>query len=279
MDNKRVCYVEIETNDNGTKQLKKLDGLAIKGTVHRKMGSTESDANISIANLTNSDVQYLTTYMSAWVKPQVKKMIRVYAGYFQTGYGRIFEGDITEAIPSDLPDTWLNIKAKALNYAKRIPVSFGVQNSTVKETAQGIAQELNLSFDWQATSQKNIGIFDYNGSKGDLVKQYNKLDEVVMYEDNGALKVVDKTAKRDNKNPVKVVSKDSGMIGLPELDEVGVKVKFLIDPSVAIGDWIQVKSVKLPIANGYYQVIEMNYDFASREQQFYCTATGKREGV
>ena len=279
MRNNRVCFVEVETNDNGNKQLKRLQGLAIKGRVSRKMSSVESEATVSVANLTKSDIEYLTTFTSPYVKPQTKKLIRIYAGYSQTGWGKIFEGDITEALPSDLPDTWLNIKAKSLYYLRRAPVSYSTANTTMKDSAQSIAQELNLSFDWQATTNKNLDIFNFNGSKAELIKEYNRLGDVVMFEDNGKLKVIDKNAKRDDSKPVKVVSIDSGMIGIPEPDKVGVRVKYLLDASTNPGDWIQVKSVKLPVINGYYQIYELTYDFATREQQFYCEVLGKAAGV
>lgn len=279
MRNNRVCFVEVETNDNGKKQLKRLDGLAIKGQASRKMGSTEAEANVSIANLAQSDIEYLTTFMSPYVKPQTKKLIRIFAGYSLTGWGKIFEGDIVEALPSDLPDTWLNIKAKSLYYARRAPISYGIANSDMQKCGQSIAQELNLSFDWQASTNKNLGIFNFNGSKAELIKEYNRLGDVVMYEDNGVLRVIDKNSKRSNQKPVKLISIDSGMVGIPEPDKLGVRVKCLLDASVSCGDWVQVKSLKLPTINGYYQVYELAFDFATREQQFYCNILGKASGV
>lgn len=279
MKNRRVCFVEVETNDNGTKQLKRLDCLAIKGQVTRKMSSTEAEASLSIANLTKSDVEYLSTYTSPYVKPQTKKLIRIFAGYTQTGWGKIFEGDITEAMASDLPDTWTNIKAKSLYYQRRAPITYGTSNTNAKETAESISKELNLTFDWQATSNKKLDLFYHNGSKAELIKEYNRLGDVTMFEDNGKLKVINKNAKRSDSRPVKLISMRSGMIGLPEPDEVGVKCKCLLDASINPGDWFQLESVKLPTLNGYYQVYELTFDFATREQQFYCNILGKASGV
>ena len=279
MQNKRVCFVEIETNDNGQKQLKRLDGLAIKGRVNRKMGSSESEATVSIANLAKSDIEYLTTVTSPYVKTQTKKMINIYAGYSQTGGGRIFTGDIYDGLASDLPDTWLNIKAKSLYYEKRAPITYGTSSTTMKETAESISQQLNLSFDWQATHNQNLANFQFTGSKAELIKRYNSLGDVVMFEDNGIIRVLDKAAKRTNQKPVKLISAQSGMIGVPEPDETGVKVKCLLDPSLNCGDWVQIKSLKLPIINGYYQVYELSFDFATREQPFYCDISAKAGGV
>ena len=282
MDNKRVLFVEIETinPENKKRMLKQIEGLAIKGKVSRKGGSTQAEAQISIANLPQEDIEFLTTYTSPYMKPKTKKLIRIYAGSTQTGWGQIFSGDIEEAIPNDIPDTWFNIKAKSLFYANRTPLSFGVTNITAKDLAQSISKELNLNFDWQATSQKSFDQFQHTGSKTGLIKQFNKLDDVTMYEDNGVLHVVDKvTNKPTNDKGVKLITKDTGMIGIPEPDQYGVKVKCLLDASLNISKWIKVESVKLPTINGYYQIFDLDFDFANREQSFYCNIYAKTNGV
>ena len=282
MDNKRVLFVEIETinPENKKRMLKRIDGLAIKGKVSRKGGSTQAEAQVSIANLPQEDIEFLTTYSSPYMKPTTKKLIRVFAGYSKTGWGQIFSGDIEEAIPADMPDTWLNIKAKSLYYSNRTPLSFGVSNISSKDLAQSIAKELGLNFEWQATSQKTFDQFQHTGSQTGLIKQYNKLDDVTMYEDNGVLRVVDKIVNRPTSDKgVKLISKDSGMIGLPEPDQYGVKVKCLLDPSLNLSKWVKVESVKLPTINGYYQVYDLDFDFANREQNFYCNIYAKTSGV
>lgn len=278
MQNKRVCFVEIETFDNGKKELKRLDGLAIKGRVSRQAGSTTATAKISIANLTQSDLTYLTTYTSPYVKPKTKKMINIYAGYENTGWGRIFSGDIITAIPDGKPDTWLNIDAKSLYYQNRIPLSYGVSNITTKELGQSISETLNLDFEWQATSQKTIDLFNFAGSKAQLIKEFNKLDNIKMFEDNGKLKVVDNIVKRPE-NTAKIISKDTGMIGIPQPDQFGVKVRTLLDPSLFCGDWFNLQSVILPGLNGFYWIYNLDFIFASRETEFYSEIYGKAQGV
>lgn len=282
MNNKRVLFVEVESINpaNKKKMLKRIDGLAIKGKVSRKGGSTQAEAQISIANLPQEDIEYLTTFVSPYMRPKTKKLIRVFAGYEKTGWGQIFSGDIEEAIPQDMPDTWLNIKAKSLYYANRTPLSFGVNNISSKELAQSISKELGLNFEWQATSQKNFDSFYHTGSQAGLISQYNKLDDVTMYEDNGVLRVVDKINKKPTSDKgVKLISKDTGMIGLPEPDQYGVKLKCLLDASLNLSKWIKLQSVKLPTLNGFYQVYDLDFDFANREQNFYCNIYAKTSGV
>lgn len=279
MRNKRVCYVEVETvNEKGEKQLKKLDGLAIKGRVSRKAGTVQAQATLQIANLNRETIEYLTTYSSPYFNPKTKKKINIYAGYEETGWGRIFSGDITEAIPKELPDIWLHIKAKSLYYQQRVPLSYSTNNITSKELAESIANQLDLSFDWQATSQKKIDIFDHIGSKAELIKEYNKLEDVVMYEDNGVLRVFDKKQIPDNKS-VKIISAQTGLIGEVEPDQYGIKFKCLLDASMRCGGWVKTESVKLPGTNGIYSIYTLDFDFASREQQFYCNVYAKSSKV
>lgn len=278
MQNERVLYIEIETIDNGKKQLKRLDGLSIRAKVSRKRGSLLSEGNISIANLKSSDIEYLTTYTSPYINPSKRKKLNIYAGYSQTGYGRIFTGDIYKALPSDLPDTWLNIEAKSLYYQNRIPISYSVENMSMKENAQSIANNLGLQLDWQATTQKNIEVFNFTGSLKGLINKFNKTGDVVMFEDNGKLKVQDKIQKPSSKK-IKLVSEETGLIGLPEPDQFGVKFKCLCDVSVSCGDWISLKSKRLASINGNYQVYTLDFDVTSREQAFYSIIYAKRYGI
>ncbi len=275
MDNQRVCYIEVQT---GSTVMKRLNGLAIKGRVSRKMGSLFSQARISVANLSADDVEFLTTYTSPYINVNTLKKINIYAGYENTGYGRIFTGDIYKALPNGMPDTWLNIEAKSLYYNQRTPLSYGVANVTTSTIAQSIANQLDLTLDWEATEDKTVDSFSFAGSEAELIKEFNQLTDALAYEDNGLLKVVDKVAKTTGRS-VKLISKDTGMIGLPEPDQFGIRVRCLLDPSLYCGDWIKVESVKIPSINGYYQIYTLDFDFASRETAFYCDIYARRTGV
>ena len=48
---------------------------------------------------------------------------------------------------------------------------------------------------------------------------------------------------------------------------------------MALGDWFKLESERLPIVNGFYQVYEMTYDFATREPQYYIEIYGKNKRV
>ena len=279
---KRICYVQIQT-PSGDKEIKEI---ALKGRVTRKMSETGSDAEISIANLSREDVEYLTTYTSPYVDQSKKKRINIYAGYESTGVGMIFSGDIYSALPNGLPDTWLSIKAKTEYYNQQNIVTLSQGRMSTKSIASIIANQLGCEFVWRSKSKKFIDSFNFSGAKAKLVNRLNEIDNCYAYIDNNILYCVDKDEEPPEENSniktkgtIKLINADSGLIGLPEPDEFGVKIKVLLDPSVALGDWFKLESQRLPIVNGFYQVYEMTYDFATRETQFYLEIFGKNKRV
>lgn len=281
---KRICYVQIQTPSGD----KEIHNISIRGRITRKMSETGSTAKISIANLSREDVEYLTTYTSPYVDQSKKKRINVFAGYKSTGVGMIFSGDIYSALPEGLPDTWLNIEAKTEYFNQQNIITLAQGRMNTKSLASVAANQLGVNLVWRSKSEKFIDAFNFTGAKAKLLNRINKLDNFHAYIDNNTLYVVDKdeqppeesnTSTTKKTGYVKVINGDSGLIGLPQPDEYGVKIKVLLDPSVNLADWFKLESKRLPIVNGFYQVYEMTYDFATREPQYYLEIFGKNKRV
>lgn len=289
---KRIAYVQIQTPD-GDKQ---IENIGLKFRVTRKMSETGSDADVSIANLSREDVEYLTTYTSPYVDQSKKKRINVFAGYESTGVGQIFSGDIYSALPDGLPDTWLNIKAKTEFYNKQNIITYSQTAATTKEIALNISQQLDCELSWQSKSQKTIDCFNFVGGKAKLLNKLNLMDNFYAFIDNNILYVIDKDEEppQENETPKSYTGKnqsnrreagtilllnENNLLGIPQPDEFGVKVKILIDPTINLGDWFKLESKRLPIVNGFYQIYEMTYDGATREPQYYIEIYGKNKRV
>ena len=278
---KRICYVQIQTPSGD----KEIHNISLKGRVTRKMSETGSDAKISIANLSREDVEYLTTYTSPYVDQSKKKRINLFAGYESTGVGQIFSGDIYSALPEGMPDTWLNIEAKTEYYNQQNIITYTQPRVDTKTLATNIANQLGVGLVWRSKSKKYIDSFNYTGSKAQLLNRLNQVDNFYAYIDNNTLYVVDKdeqppeTSSTKQDGTIKLVNQNSGLIGIPQPDEYGVKIKILLDPAVSLGDWFKLESERLPIVNGFYQVYEMTYDFATREPQYYIEIYGKNKRV
>ena len=278
---KRICYVQIQT-PSGDKEIR---NISIKGRITRKKSETGSTAKIAIANLSREDVEYLTTYTSPYIDQSKKKRINVFAGYESTGVGMIFSGDIYSALPEGLPDTWLNIEAKTEYFNQQNIITMSQAKMNTKSIATIVANQLNLALVWRSKSQKFIDAFNFTGAKTKLLSRLNQLDNFTAFVDNGSLLVIDnneqppETSTTKKEGYIKLINGDSGLIGLPQPDEHGVKIKVLLDPAVNLGDWFKLESQRLPIVNGYYQVYEMTYDFATREPQYYLEIYGQNRRV
>ena len=278
---KRICYVQKQTPSGD----KEIHNISMRGRITRKMSETGSTAKVSIANLSREDVEYLTTYTSPYVDQSKKKRINIFAGYESTGAGMIFSGDIYSALPEGLPDTWLNIEAKTEYFNQQNIITMSQSKMNTKSIAQIVANQLNLSLVWRSKSEKFIDAFNFTGAKTKLLNRLNELDSFTAFVDSNSLLVIDnneqppETSITKKTGYIKLINSDSGLIGIPHPDEHGVKIKVLLDPSVNLGDWFKLESKRLPIVNGFYQVYELTYDFATREPQYYLEIYGQNRRV
>lgn len=84
-----------------------------------------------------------------------------------------------------------------------------------------------------------------------------------------------------------VISKETGMVGIPEITDKGVKVKALLNPNVAPGRVIDVRSDfldeesgrdkrKSDEGGGLFRVSEVTFSGTTRGEEFYVEAEGSR---
>ena len=74
----------------------------------------------------------------------------------------------------------------------------------------------------------------------------------------------------------RILSAETGMIGIPEFTERGIKVKFLIDNQTKLGSAIDIRSQQYPAANGIYVIYKLGFQIASRDTPFYYIAEAAR---
>lgn len=271
---KRICYVEI-SSPSGEKTIK---NIAIKGNVTRKMGSVTAEAKISLANLNKEDIEYLSTYMSPYVYHSKNKTIKIYAGYEESGYGIIFDGDITSVIPKDGVDIWLDIEAKSNYFNRQNIITFSIDSPIeVENFAKKIAELLGVTLQWKSVSKKYIDSFSFSGAKAKLIDELNKYGDFVAFLDNGVLKVIDKDGEPlQEDGGVKLVNSGSGLIGSPSITEHGVSFKMLLYPVLSPGDWVKLESERYSVLNGFYQVCELKFNFSTHSKEFYCEIKSKK---
>jgi len=76
-------------------------------------------------------------------------------------------------------------------------------------------------------------------------------------------------------NFITIVNLETGMVGIPETTEQGIKIKFLMDGQTKLGGLLRVTSQIYPALNGEYVIYKLGFDVATRDVPFYWIAEAK----
>jgi hypothetical protein len=270
---KRIIIVEIEVP--GGK--KRLEGISCDFTVTKTAGGLMNEAEIRIANLAKADRDYIVTATSPLRRPRQRKSITIWAGYESTGVTRRFSGDITDASVTQPPDIWLIVKAKTGYHARGDLVSRSASaQSNLSQLAADIAGDLDLDLDFQATD-KAIANYSFTGGKLLQVDKLGQAGMVDAYVDDDRLVV--KERGKGLAGRIRKLSEKTGMIGVPEVDEKGVKVKMLMDQHTNLGTTLEITSKLNPAANGSFVIYKMRDNCSMRGLPFYIEAEALRPGL
>lgn len=179
----------------------------------------------------------------------------------------LFSGGILATNPTQPPDIGLIAKSLTLSLQLTNPVNLTMPvTSNLSTIAQQVANQLGVKLDFQATD-KQINNYSFTGA---ALKQVGKIADAgnyVAFVDNDTLVVLD-NGKSRNQSPI-LVNSMTGMVGVPEITETGVRVRMLISNEIRIGDQIKVESTINPAANGVYNIFQLHFEVASRDTPFY----------
>lgn len=271
----RLLRVGIEVGSN----LVWYEGLAIEATITKVANATANDATIKIANIIKDTRNRILTETSPWNKFAVRKRVIVEAGRESYGYARVFTGDIMAADVSQPPDIGVTITAKtnAWNKTQIATRSYAglVQARTV---AQDIADSMGLSLQFDV-QDKQLANYAFSGAKSAQLQKLAELGRVNAYIDDDRLIVKPLgNALQEYVSETDVLSADSGLVGIPEVTEQGIKAKMMFEPYSKCGGTLRIKSVVNPAANGEYVIFKMTYDISNRNEQFYNTIEAHKKG-
>ncbi len=266
----RLLRISIEVNG----QLKSYEDLNMSASGTKFANANQNECEVKITNLDQATRDYLLTETSPFTKDKKRKLLRVEAGRVSTGYSLVFEGDITSAVGAQPPDITMTLKAATGDHAKGDIVSRSQPGTTpLRNIAAAIAQDLGLTLSFQA-QPKMISNYSFTGSAAKQVEQLGQLGRVNAYVDDGVLVVKDWNAPLANR--IRLVNMDTGMIGIPEFTETGIKVKMLFDNQTVLGGALRVQSRLNPAASGDYTVSKLSFELASRDTSFYYIAEATR---
>lgn len=268
----RIVKVSIEVNG----QIKTYDGLAIVASGTKYANPLQNEAEISISNLDRTTQDYILTQTSPYTKNRTPKLVTLEAGRQSYGTAKIYVGNIVSSTVSQPPDVKITLKCLTGNFIKGniLSRSFPGQVS-FKQVSQQLAQDLGYLLKFQ-TNDKTIGSYAYNGA---AAKQVNNLSLLggsglnVFVDDNV---LVIKDAYIPLNNTLKILSAETGMIGIPEFTEQGIRVKFLVDNRTTLGGGLRIISKNYPAANGDYAIYKLGFSITNRDRDFYYIAEAAR---
>ena len=250
------------------------EDLAITASGTKYANANENECEVKITNLSKETRDYILTETSPFIKSAQPKKIILEAGRKSTGYSVVFVGDIISAVPSQPPNIELSIKAATKSTSKGdIVVRSKTEKTALSKIAKDVARDLGLNLIFEA-KDKQIANYSFAGANLRQVDELSKAGSVNAFVDDDMLVVKDLNVPLNGKS--QVLNLENGMIGIPEIDEHGIKVKYLYNNHSTIGGLLEVQSKLNPAANGVYVIYKLSFDIASRGNNFYLIAEAKR---
>ena len=267
----RVVSVTIEVNGQ-TKTYSSPLNITATGT---KYGNAlQNECVVTISNLDKNTLDYLLTETSPYNLNRTPKTITVKAGRESYGTSIIYVGNIVNVIVSQPPDVTVTMKCLTGNFLKGNIISRNQPGqATLKQLSQQIAQDGNFVLNFQA-NDKNIGNYQFGGGALNQVTLLGLSGNINAFIDDNTLIV--KNALIPLTGTLRILSAETGMIGIPEFTEQGIKVKFLVDNQTKLGGGLRIQSTQYPAANGDYVIYKLGFQITSRDIPFYYIAEAAR---
>jgi hypothetical protein len=270
MSRQRVIRIGLEIDG----QLRWYDGLRIKATGTKFAGDIQAEASVTISGLTIETRNLLLTETSPFNYYQTPRKIYIDAGREGGAVFRIFEGDIVSSEPGGAPDLDVTLKAQTVHaYAQQaITTAYG-SRVELQSIAADVAESMGLALRYEADS-KLISRYSYMGNKRDQVRALAQSGGVSVFVDGGDLVVKNRDSYRAGE--MRILTANSGMVGLPQPTAVGCDATFTIDGVALIGGALEIKSEYYQAANGVYLIEQLKFDIETHGDRFFYSATCRR---
>lgn len=271
----RIVRLGIEVGGN----IKWYEDLAIYAKGVKFTSPNQGQATITILNINKATREYLMRVANPFNRSEVKKSVVLEVGRESYGTTTLYTGDIFRVAPTQKPDLGIVIRCVTGQFNKgRIISTSAPATSKLSSIAAGVASANSLGMSFEVTD-RNIANYSFTGSPDAQIKKLAELASADVYQDNGILYVkpvgIPKTGAT-----IRVLNKKTGMVGIPEGTENGVKVTMLFDPVTQVGSQIDLESEINPVLNGSYCVYKLDFDISNNIPEetspFYLIAEANR---
>ncbi len=233
----------------------------------------------TIYNLDRATQDYLLNATSPYTPSHEQKFLTVYAGRKSYGMTQIYKGYILVSTVSQPPDIGITFRCLSEPNFSNTTYSTGAPGiSPILQAMQQLADRMGAKLTNQANNLPMISNYSHTGTTKTELAYFNTFGNFAVFLKKGD---VDVLFVRDIfsylTGTLREVSEDTGMIGIPEWTELGVKVTFFIDSKTTAGGYIDINSKRYPSFTGRYGIYKLGFNLTSREVPFYYIAEAARQ--
>lgn len=183
----------------------------------------------------------------------------------------LFQGNVIACGVSQPPDIGVTLRGMTSNYLASVVAGLNQSSMVLLSViVKGIAASLRIPYEFTATDRQ-IDNYSFNGGSLNQVQKLNMIGGILAYIDPKSNTLIVHDSDKSRPGGSILVSADTGMVGIPQVTEVGVLVKVMLAPSYQLGGQIEVVSEINPAANGTYFIYKINFDVANRDAPFWYT--------
>ena len=236
--------------------------------------SLQNECTVILSNLDKATQDFILTETSPYLLNRTPKLVIVEAGRQSTGLSKVYQGNVIKSTVSQPPDVGIRLTCLTGNFLKGsiITRNFGAV-TPLSQICQGVSQDTNTILNFEATN-KNISNYSFGGGALNQVELLNGFGGVNAFIDDD--KLIVKNAMVPLAGITRILNAETGMIGIPQFTEQGIRVRMLFDNQTRLGAGLRITSSQYPAANGEYVIYKLGFELASRETPFYYIAEAAR---
>lgn len=244
--------------------------LMIKANGTKYANPLQGEAQITIYNMSKANQDFILSKTSPYTLDPDPVTVVLEAGRESYGLAEIYRGNVVLSNMTQPPDIGIGLRCLTNNFVKGNIVTVNATGAaSLKLLTAQAAAAMKLEQKFEATN-KQIANAVFSGDASNIAGYLNSAGGVNVFVDGKFLVVKD--AYVPLLGTLKTLSAESGMIGIPEFTEQGLRVKFLLDNRTTLGGALDIQSKIYPAINGRYVIFKLSFDIASRDTPFYYIA-------
>lgn len=259
----RIVQVGIQFQDKTLT----FEGLSIYASGRIFGSAQQNQCEVRIYNLTAEQRNYILTQATPYKIPRTPVQISLNVGRQSYGAFLLYIGNAITCGVTQPPDIGITLHALTNNFLNGFILGSGQSSlSTLYNIAVSVAAANNLTLQWYA-SDRQIDNWSPNGAAIKQIDELNQIGGIIASNVNNNLIVVNAGQSAPGE-PIEV-NASTGMVGIPQVTEIGVNVRVMITNQYQLFREIKVTSTTNPGANGTYIIIGMGFEVASRDTPFW----------